>query len=385
MTYRTLDVALYTEGLPFTGDTLEHRSVGGSETAFIYVARELARLGHTVTAYCRCTKEGLYDGVVYKDLSQADELTQRECDLFICSRYFLVFTKPVRAKVSFFWMHDVLVEGLTDYLTFLGPKMDVIYGLTDYHCRRTAQTVPELEPKLRKLMNGLDPALVAETLREAKGKRHKIMFTSRPERGLWQALDVYEQMQDRALEFLICSYASFDRSDVSALEARCRRRIEGLVESGFPVSTGSFTKRALYRHIAESKVVVYPTDFPEIFCISAIEAQACGTVFLTYDEFALPETVGYEGVAYGDLAAFGRQLRELLRDAELRQEIEEEGREHVKPYTWENVARLMTNEAEQRLSLNAAADFPPRRDYDRRGQSMPLHSERLAAVLQTLT
>jgi glycosyltransferase involved in cell wall biosynthesis len=381
MTHRTLDVVLYTEGLPFTGDTLEQRSVGGSETAFIYVARELARLGHKVTAYCRCTKEGLYDGVSYKDLSKADELTQSECDLFICSRYFLVFTKLVRAKVSFFWMHDVLVEGLNEYLTFLGPKMDVIYGLTDYHCRRIAQTVPELQSKLRKLMNGLDPALVADTLGESKGKRHKIMFTSRPERGLWQALDAYEQLQDRSLEFLICSYSSFDRSDVSALEAGCRQRIDGLVKRGFPVSTGSFTKRDLYRHIAESKVVVYPTDFPEIFCISAIEAQACGTAFLTYDEFAFPETVGYEGVAYGDTKAFGQRLKALLWDTALRHEIEEEGREHVKPYTWQNVARLLTNEAEQRLVLNAASEIPPRRDYDRRGQSVPLYSERLANVL----
>ncbi len=59
-----MKVVLYTEGLPFTGDTLEQQALGGSETAFISVARELARKGHDVHAYCMCPKPGVFDGVV---------------------------------------------------------------------------------------------------------------------------------------------------------------------------------------------------------------------------------------------------------------------------------------------------------------------------------
>lgn len=382
MTRQSLDVVLYTEGLPFAGDTLERQSLGGSETAFIYVARELARLGHKVTAYCRRPEEGVYDGVAYKDFSKVDEVTKRECDLFICSRFPVVFAKHIRAGVKVFWMHDLLAEAYREPLAFLAPKIDIIYNLSDYHCRRTAESLPEVRPKLRKLMNGIDPALVDETLAESKGKRHRIMFTSRPERGLFQALEIYEQLRDKSLEFLACTYAFPVQSKTfKAEEERCRAKIDDLVARGFPVSVGCFTKRELYRRLAESKAVIYPSRFPEIFCISAVEAQACGTVFLTVDDFALRETVGYERVAYGDAAAFAERLREILADEALRRELEAAGREHVRPYTWQSVARVMADDAAERLRMNAASGTAPSRDYERRDYAPPPYSERLAHAL----
>lgn len=378
---QTLDIALYLEGLPFTGDTLERQSLGGEQTAVVCTARELARLGHRVTVYCPCPKEGLFDGVTYRDVSKVDELTERECDLFLCTRFLLVFAKPIRAKVGVLCLQELLDESMNKYLTFLAPKIDFIYGMSDYHCRRTVQTVPELQSKVRKLMNAIDPSLVDETLAVTKEKKHKIMFTSRPERGLLQALDVYEKLQDTQLEFLICTYSFPQGSTVKAIEETCRNRINSLIERGFPIKTGSFAKRDLYRHIAESKVVIYTAQIPEIFCISAVETQACRTVFLTVDEFAFREVVGYEGVAYRDTAAFEKRLRLLLCDTALRQELEEEGYEHAKPYTWENVARIIVRDTQERLRLNATSEIAPRRNYDRRAHRLPLHAGRLANAL----
>lgn len=378
---QTLDIALYLEGLPFTGDTLEKQSLGGEQTAFIYTARELAKLGHRVTGYCPCPQEGAFDGVIYKDVSKVDELTEREWDLFFCYRFLLVFSKPIRARVRVLCLQELLVESMNKYLTFLAPKIDFIYGMSEYHCRRTAQTVPELESKVRKLMNAIDPSLAAETVTATKEKKHKIMFTSRPERGLLQALDVYEKLQDTNLEFLICTYSFPQNSVVKAIEETCRNRINSLIDRGFPIQTGSFVKRDLYRHIAESKVVIYPAQIPEIFCISAVETQACRTVFLTVDEFAFREVIGYEGVAYRDTVALEKRLRLLLSDTTLRQELEEEGCEHVKPYTWENVARIINRDAQERLQLNAASEIAPRRNYDRRAHRLPLHSQRLSNAL----
>jgi glycosyltransferase involved in cell wall biosynthesis len=270
---------------------------------------------------------------------------------------------------------------MNKYLTFLAPKIDFIYCMSEYHCRRTAQTVPELQPKVRKLMNAIDPSLAEQTLAVTKEKKHKIMYTSRPERGLLQALDVYEKLNDTSLEFLICTYSFPQGSSVKATEETCRKRISSLIDRGFPIKTGSFTKRDLYRHIAESKVVIYPAQIPEIFCISAVETQACRTVFLTVDEFAFREVVSYEGVAYRDTAAFEKQLRLLLSDTALRQELEEEGCEHVKPYNWENVARIIVRDVQERLRLNATSEITPRRNYDRRAHRLPLHSARLANAL----
>jgi glycosyltransferase involved in cell wall biosynthesis len=342
---KPLKIALYTEGLPFTGDTLERQALGGSETAFINVARELARLGHEVTAYCLCSGEGVYDRVLYQDVSRIEGLGRTGCDLFICSRYFPVFSKNIRAAAVFLWMHELLTDEDAAGLSPLLPKIDAVYCLSDFHLRRVRRTLPELEPKLRKLMNGVDPDLIAQAAGEVVGKRHKIMFTSRPKRGLSQALDAYERLADTDLEFLICSYYCAPDGGVEPLWESYRPRIEGLVARGFPVSVESLARRDLYRHIAESKAVVYPTDCEEVFCINAVEAQACGTVFLTTDDFALKETVGYERVPPGDASRFYERLKAILSDERLRRELETRGREHVIPYTWQNVARILVRDA----------------------------------------
>lgn len=351
---KPLDIALYTKGLPFTGDTLQRRALGGSETAFINVARELARLGHKVTAYCLCTDEAVYDGVLYQDVSRIGELAQRGCDLFICSRYFSVFSANIRAGASFLWMHELLSDADAAELSSLLPKIDAVYCLSDFHCRRVLRTLPALRPKLRRQMNGIDPDLIARATEAGGGKRHKIMFTSRPKRGLSQALDAYERLADTDLEFLICSYFCSPDGEAEPLWESYRPRIEGLVARGFPVSIQSLAQRDLYRHIAESKAVIYPTDCEEVFCINAIEAQSCGTVFLTTDDFALTETVGYERIPPGDAARFYERLQAILSDERLRQELEARGREHVKPYTWRNVALTFVQDGERQLGHSHA-------------------------------
>ena len=49
-----MDLVIYTEGLGFDGRTPFERSLGGSESAVVFMARELARRGHRVRVFCNC-------------------------------------------------------------------------------------------------------------------------------------------------------------------------------------------------------------------------------------------------------------------------------------------------------------------------------------------
>lgn len=342
-----LRIAMYTEGLPFTGDTPERRALGGSETAFVCVARELAALGHSVVAYCRCEREGLYDGVDYRRAERVEELVQQPADVFLCSRFFHALRVPIRARCRLLWMHDVLMPELADDLRALLPSLDRVFCLSEYHRSLTQAVAPEAAPRLRVTFNGVDHALVERAVAEAGPKRRQVMFTSCPERGLLQALTIYERLDDRTLALLVCGYVPLQPEHVS--------RIEELRARGFPIRVESFGKRDLYGEIARSLAVVYPSTFAEVFCISAVEAQACGTVFLTIDEFAMRETVGYERVAAGDEGAFLAALRRVLDEPALREELEARGRAHARRYTWRAVAERFLAEAD-----GALADEPAR-------------------------
>ena len=74
-------------------------------------------------------------------------------------------------------------------------------------------------------------------------------------------------------------------------------------------------KRDLYRLLGGAGLVLYPTpqpggpSFAETSCIAAMEAMACGAVWISTDAGALPQTVGDGGV----LVPLGEVLTDALR------------------------------------------------------------------------
>jgi glycosyltransferase involved in cell wall biosynthesis/2-polyprenyl-3-methyl-5-hydroxy-6-metoxy-1,4-benzoquinol methylase len=71
--------------------------------------------------------------------------------------------------------------------------------------------------------------------------------------------------------------------------------VEGLIEySRNIVKHGHLAKPDYYKLLASCAYMLYPTDFPEISCINAIEAQYNGCLVITSDKYALSETVKSE-------------------------------------------------------------------------------------------
>ena len=47
-------ISMLVPGMPFNGDTLDEKSLGGSETAGLSLAREFSRMGHHVCMFANC-------------------------------------------------------------------------------------------------------------------------------------------------------------------------------------------------------------------------------------------------------------------------------------------------------------------------------------------
>jgi hypothetical protein len=141
-------------GLTYDGTTLEKRGLGGSESAIILMARELAKVGFNVTVFNNCidsqSEEGVYDGVKYIDLTNINTSPQNY-DVVISSRTVVPFLpehlwsqfqynpsafKQIKqnAKLKIMWMHDTFCTGdhlLEDML--VRGDIDEIFTLSDFH------------------------------------------------------------------------------------------------------------------------------------------------------------------------------------------------------------------------------------------------------------
>ena len=62
-----MHIAMAVPGMPFNGETIPNgQSLGGSESAGYYMARELVKRGHKVIVFTNSEKGGTWDGVTYE-------------------------------------------------------------------------------------------------------------------------------------------------------------------------------------------------------------------------------------------------------------------------------------------------------------------------------
>jgi glycosyltransferase involved in cell wall biosynthesis len=364
-----VDIVVYTEGLPFDGRTPFERSLGGSESAVVFMARELARRGHRLRVYCSCPRPGEYEGVAYHDLTEFGEFVERgECDVFVCCRHLRGLTAPIRSKANVLWNHDVMVKPVAGHVMSLMYKLDRLFVLSEFHKEQLRRQLDVPEDRYVVTRNGVDLALVDEAIAGVERDPNRLIYTSRPERGLDVLLTMWPEMRERRPDLKL-GIAHYENPGADAQMAEylgtLRRFGEQLPDVEF---LGPLSKRDLYRELAGSALVVYPAAFPEVSCISMMEAGACGTPAVTSRYCALKETAadGESGVLIpGDprgeeyQRAFVDAAIGLLDDQAGWQAMSAAARARVvKRYQWKDIAAEWEGVFE---GLLACADGSPLR------------------------
>lgn len=287
-------IGFYTAGQPFEGDSLERGGgLGGSETAFIQMTRALAKRGHKVMAFNSCEKPGNYDGVEYFTFSKSlPVLAKEHFDVFVVSRYSAFFNLPFSAGLKVLWNHDTLDN--PKELRMVHDEIDLFLVLSEFHKDNFLMRLPQLDDRLVITRNGLDFDLMDQAAQQAVPDPNKLIYASRPERGLKTLLeDVWPRLYrwNPDLKLFVCGY-QIKLSDMPPELEELYKHINILLESvpGL-VILGGLAKSEYYRHLSEAAMMLYPCVFPEVSCIAALEAQALGVPVLTSDSFALSETV----------------------------------------------------------------------------------------------
>lgn len=314
-----MDIVLHSFGMPFNGETVEKRSLGGSESAAYYQARGLARRGHRVTVFTSSTEEGIWDGVTYCYAGQPQEgapLGERfefyarntPHDVLIIQRHPVAFHGQFASKVNLWQLHDLALYRSAGMAAHNMWQVDAVTCVSEWHKKQVCDVYGFNPDFVQVVPNGVDPLLYEYEVGEEDDWLHLygskanvppngflMLYQSRPERGLEHLVrpgGIMDRLKDTNAHLLICGYDNttgpmvgyYNQLNAWADELPNVTRI------------GALTKPQLAALQKSCDLLCYPSEFEEVSCITAMEAMHAGLPMLASECGALPETCADAGV-----------------------------------------------------------------------------------------
>lgn len=372
-----MDIALHTSGLHISGEDPAGLSLGGAESAVVWMARALGRQGHRVTVYCNTDGEREQSGVSYlPEGALPRQAPARRWDVFLAARFAGVLDGPVHARLLGLWHHDPPCAETVEVLRRMLPRADFSFFLSRFQRDEYERWLPGISASAVVTSNGVDfESLnrVRDEAGEARRSAPRFLYGSRPSCGLEPLLqEIWPRIRGRLpeAELVVTSYDVSSLPDPERL-VRARRSEEvyqRLVRASPGVRRiGPLRRCDFWREMARADCVLYPTDTPEVSCLVALEAQALGVPIVTTARFALPETIAFhEGLvaaAWGtpeyadELAA---KACRCIEDRGFARRAREAGLGHVTPRThsWDALARTWTGLFRRRLQAAGGVGEP---------------------------
>ncbi len=329
----------------WTPEQMDAEGIGGSETAVAQMARLFREAGHSVFVYG--PTEGIYDGVVYVPYERFDPngpAAGAGALLFVSSRVPEVFDRPINAAVKMLWCHDNTfrygsVERLTEKRA---EEINAILVLSEWQKRKFAADYPFIASKLVVTGNGIDPQRFASSLDESERDPHKLVWSSSYDRGLDKVLDAWPRIRELWPDATLDVYYGWDTGDKvygtnNRVYNEFRARVnEGMQQDGI-THYGRVSQRVLAKAFYKAGYWLYPTEFAETYCITALEMQAAGVIPVTTGVGALPERMAecIPTIASGGIDACIDLMVEF--DGQETEPVRKAIRKHALRFTWQRV------------------------------------------------
>lgn len=373
-----MNIILYVPGMPFNGATIASgKSLGGSESAGYYLARELASRGHGVTVFSNIPPEeqGTWDQVRYLPIGPAnqqapfgawfmDYAQNVPSEVIVAQRVPNIFSARYNSKLNFWWTHDLALKRSTGAVSAQLWNVDRVFTVSAWHKQQVEQVYGIDSERVGVLRNGVDGELFKSKCSPDNKKDSKaLIYSSRPERGLVNLVGgdgrsgIMELLQNSDPE-IVLKVAGYDNTspEMAGMYQALRQRCETLPNVEW---MGPLSKRELADLMKSAWLHIYPTTFEEVSCITVMEQQWAGTPVLASKAGALPETLkgaGADWVSNKDNTVDRQRFAD--RVLHLQDKPSEWDALHVKAlkkapsYTWANGADAIEKSARECFAEN---------------------------------
>jgi glycosyltransferase involved in cell wall biosynthesis len=352
----------------YTPLTPLEQPLGGSQSAAIYLARELAARGHAVTLFNNTTRPGIYAGIDCPGMNggiAAQRVNGFDVAVVMNSASGLRFRAAGVTVPLALWSQHATDQAAVKPLTSPEERLawDRFFLVSQWQAESYSANFAIRPERISVLRNAASPPFQQLERRRPPffrtGAPPVLAYTSTPFRGLVVLLTAFPAIRAAIPDCRLRIYSSMGVYQVA--DAADDYRILYDLARALPGAeyVGSLPQTALAEALVETDILAYPNTFAETSCISVMEAMAAGCLVVSSKLGALPETTAGFGIlmdALGDVVAmareFGKVLVGAIRTARERPDQVEEGlrrqQAHARAaYSWATRAQ----EWEQALEL----------------------------------
>jgi len=350
-------IVMHCGGIPFNGDTIKTKSLGGSESAAYYMARALQDKGHSVILFTNSEETGTFDGVKYEYAGAPTEqhpLGERFSfyaentphDICIIQRHPQAFSRKLASKQNLLWLHDLALLRTKDAIIGQMWNVDKVLVVSEYHKNQVHDVWGIPLDRIAVVNNAVDHTLydIVEPHALTEGVRH-LIYSSRPERGLIELVKqggIMERLAGEPIHLHVCGYDN-TTPQMKQFYEHLWKRCEELPNV---TNHGALTKAELAGLQLACDAWVYPTTFEEVSCITAMEAMVAGLPAIVSAVAALPETCADSGTlliplrdGQPDIALFCAAL--LEDDSRVWESSSAAQLTAARKFTWKNSAQQL--------------------------------------------
>lgn len=310
-------------------------SLGGSEKAVVYLS---SCFPNDYTIYVAGgVRPEVVDNIIYVNNDKlAELLTTTQFHTIICSRY-VGFLEKYADFLKFYqlylWAHDTCLIRTDTHLTtnqVLDKWNDHIDGcvcLTNWHAEQFKNLYPTLSTKIHVINNGIVPELFAA---DGEKIKNRFIYSSRSERGLERLIALWPNILERNPDATLVVFG-YNKFPLTTLDQRIATEMLKYKDS--ITHLGQLNANQMYDQMRIAEYWLYPTNWCETSCITALEMLASGVICLYYPVAGLVNTMS----TYGIPISQGDEVNtiECLTD-EKKNELRIKGKEYAMSCSWKN-------------------------------------------------
>ncbi len=276
-----------------------HQKGSGSEIMAFNIAKKLANDGgYRVFIFGNFkddkgnTTEGTYDGVEFIHLDYYLEfITKYFVDNLIVLRDSnnLLYFDNIGAV--YYWIHDVLPMTHSGIFQTHDKKFKKIIAVSEWQVQNTIQqfSIPRKNFTIIENAINLDRFIPRS---EIKREKYRFIYSSSPDRGLEFLLDIIPRIKEKYSETTLYIFANRE-----AIKNLCKdESLEIIDQNDYIYLHPRVSQKELAIEFMKSDVWLYPTDFEETYCITAVEAMAAGVLCAAVSIGSLITVIGNKGI-----------------------------------------------------------------------------------------